>query len=72
VAAGVPEQELKTALKDGRAIDERYHMRKNGTRFWGSGLVFPLYDDQHKHRGYTKIMRNLRERKQAQEQKVPE
>ncbi|QEC77137.1 PAS domain-containing protein [Mucilaginibacter ginsenosidivorax] len=72
VAAGVPEQELKTALKEGRAIDERYHMRKDGTRFWGSGLVFPLHDDQHRHRGYTKIMRNLREREQAQEQKVPE
>ncbi len=67
VAAGVPELELKTSLKDGRAIDERYHMRKDGTRFWGSGLVFPLYDEQHRHRGYTKIMRNLREQKEAVE-----
>lgn len=67
VAAGVPEMELGTSLKDGRAIDERYHMRKDGTRFWGSGLVFPLYDEQHKHRGFTKIMRNLREQQEAEQ-----
>ncbi|HEY9197411.1 MAG TPA: PAS domain S-box protein [Mucilaginibacter sp.] len=66
IAAGIPEMELKTALTEGRAIDERYHVRKDGSRFWGSGLVFPLYDDQHTHRGYTKIMRNLREREQAE------
>jgi PAS domain S-box-containing protein len=69
VAAGIPAQELKTALKDGRAIDERYHLRKDGSRFWGSGLVFPLYDDQQQHRGYTKIMRNLRERQKAENDK---
>jgi hypothetical protein len=48
------------------AIDERYHMRKDKTRFWGSGLVFPLYDEEENHRGYTKIMRNLREQQEAE------
>jgi PAS domain S-box-containing protein len=67
IAKGVPEMELSNALKNGRAIDERYHMRKDGTRFWGSGLVFPLYDEEKKHRGFTKIMRNLREQEQAKE-----
>lgn len=70
-AAGVPEHELKTSLKNGRAIDERYHVRKDTSRFWGSGLVFPLYDDKHQHRGYTKIMRNLNERKQAEKNRKP-
>ncbi|MBK0377974.1 PAS domain-containing protein [Mucilaginibacter segetis] len=69
IAAGEPERELKESLDDGRAVDERYHMRKDGTRFWGSGLVFPLYDDNHEHRGYTKIMRNLRERKEAEKER---
>ncbi|RYY36566.1 MAG: PAS domain S-box protein [Sphingobacteriaceae bacterium] len=64
---GVPEMELSNALHDGRAIDERYHMRKDGSRFWGSGLVFPLYDESHKHRGFTKIMRNLREEENARQ-----
>ncbi|MBB5396746.1 PAS domain S-box protein [Mucilaginibacter sp. AK015] len=65
VAKGAPAHELGTALNDGRAIDERYHVRKNGSRFWGSGLVFPLFDEEGHHRGFTKIMRNLREQEQA-------
>ena len=67
IAAGESEKELTTAINDGRAIDERYHVRKDRTRFWGSGLVFPLYDEEQQHRGFTKIMRNLRERKEAEQ-----
>lgn len=66
IAKGAPEIELATALRDGRAIDERFHMRKDKTRFWGSGLVFPLYDEEGHHRGFTKIMRNLREQREAE------
>jgi PAS domain S-box-containing protein len=66
IAIGEPEKELFGALENGRAVDERYHMRKDGSRFWGSGLVFPLYDEEQNHRGFTKIMRNLRERHEAE------
>ena len=65
IAKGAPGKELETALEESRAIDERYHVRKDGSTFWGSGLVFPLHDDDGNHRGYTKIMRNLREEKEA-------
>jgi PAS domain S-box-containing protein len=68
IAAGEPEKELYGALTNGRAIDERYHQRNDGSRFWGSGLVFPLYDEEHRHRGFTKIMRNLKERTNAVKQ----
>lgn len=68
IATGEPEKELANAITNGRAIDERYHVCKDGTRFWGSGLVFPLYDEEQHHRGFTKIMRNLSERKQAERQ----
>ena len=68
ISTGEPEKELANAITNGRAIDERYHVCKDGTRFWGSGLVFPLYDEEQHHRGFTKIMRNLSERKQAQQQ----
>ncbi|RCH54516.1 hypothetical protein DJ568_11880 [Mucilaginibacter hurinus] len=67
VVKKVPEIELERALKEGRSIDERFHVRKDGTRFWGSGLVFPLYDESGKHHGFTKIMRNLREEEDARE-----
>jgi PAS domain S-box-containing protein len=66
IAKGAPGIELDTALKEGRAIDERFHVRKDKTRFWGSGLVFPLHDEESHHRGFTKIMRNLKERVEAQ------
>jgi PAS domain S-box-containing protein len=61
------ELELDTALNEGRAVDERYHVRKDNSYFWGSGLVFPLYDDNGRHHGFTKVMRNLRERKEAEQ-----
>jgi PAS domain S-box-containing protein len=35
IALGVPEMELREALTTGRARDERWHVRKDGTRFWG-------------------------------------
>ena len=62
----VPNHELRGAIEKGRAIDERYHVRKDRSRFWGSGLVFPLHDEEGNHRGFTKIMRNLRERENAE------
>lgn len=71
IANGAPALEMTTALTDGRAIDERYHMRKDHSRFWGTGLMFPLYDDYGKHRGFTKIMRNMREQQEAETRGAP-
>jgi len=62
-AAGAPEKERQTALSDGRAEDERWHTRKDGSRFWGSGLVMPLPSEV----GFAKIMRDLTERHEANE-----
>ena len=42
--AGAPEREAEGALRDGRAVNERWHVRKDGSRFWGSGLAMPLRD----------------------------
>ena len=62
-AAGVPEQEMATALAEGRAEDERWHVREDGTRFWGSGLMMPLYDAPGAHRGFVKVMRDRSDQK---------
>jgi two-component system, chemotaxis family, CheB/CheR fusion protein len=43
-AAGVPQREAQQALTEGRAADERWHQRKNGTRFWGSGVMTVMRD----------------------------
>jgi len=44
--AGAPQREAAQALTEGRAADERWHRRKNGTRFWGSGVMMALVDNR--------------------------
>jgi PAS domain S-box-containing protein len=61
-------KELRNAKKNGSAVDERYHVRKDGSVFWASGKMFPLMDTGGTHIGFTKVMRNLDERKRAAEQ----
>jgi PAS domain S-box-containing protein len=63
-AKGEAEREIRTALANGRAEDERWHVRNDGTRFWGSGLVMPL---KHGTPGLLKIMRDETERRRADE-----
>jgi PAS domain S-box-containing protein len=62
-----PESELHTAETSRHAPDERWHMRKNGSRFWGSGTVYPLIDDQGESHGFVKVVRDFTERKQTLE-----
>ncbi|WP_298089545.1 PAS domain S-box protein [uncultured Sphingomonas sp.] len=52
------EHEMAGALKDGRAADERWHLRKGGERFWASGEMLPLFDDDDRHLGFVKILRD--------------
>ena len=61
-AAGAVEAELTKAIANGRAEDERWHARKDGSRFWGSGLMMPLKDKL----GFLKIMRDQTARRQAE------
>ncbi|MEW6020764.1 MAG: CheR family methyltransferase [Pseudomonadota bacterium] len=66
-AAGVPAEELRRAREDGRAEDERWHLRKDGSRFFCSGVTTPLRNgDMH---GYAKIARDVTAR-ERQEQAV--
>lgn len=58
-AAGLPEHELDTARKAGSAPDERWHLRKDGSRFWASGHTVVLRDEQGAVRGFAKVMRDL-------------
>ncbi len=64
---GEPKKELNTAAQKGLAINERWHVRRDKSRFWGSGRVYPLYDPEKKLRGFTKIMRDLTNRKKSEE-----
>ena len=57
-AAGRPEAEMRQARDEGRAADERWHVRKDGSRFWASGELMPLLDEVGDHCGFTKIARD--------------
>jgi PAS domain S-box-containing protein len=67
-AAHAPEQESAEALLHGRADDERWHLKKNGDRFFASGVMTVLRDPDDRHLGFVKINRDLTERKLAEEQ----
>jgi PAS domain S-box-containing protein len=58
-------EERRTALAQGRAEDERWQQRKDGSRFWASGLMMPLAD---RVQGFVKILRDRTEQHRAEEQ----
>lgn len=60
-AANAPQGEASTALADGRAPDERFHLDKKGTRFYVSGVMTPLKDKDGKLQGFVKIARDMTE-----------
>ncbi|MCW3054267.1 MAG: hypothetical protein JWN14_3437 [Chthonomonadales bacterium] len=64
---GVPEEEMRGARENGRAEDDRWHVRKDGSRFWASGIMTPLLDESGALLGYAKVMRDLSARRQAEE-----
>jgi two-component system CheB/CheR fusion protein len=62
-AAGVPAEELKTAQEQGRASDERFHVRRDGSRFYCSGSTIKLGETL----GFAKIARDLSVQQQAKD-----
>ncbi|WP_317897972.1 PAS domain-containing sensor histidine kinase [Aurantibacillus circumpalustris] len=64
---GIPKSEIETALKDGRATDNRWHIAKDKSLFYAYGLVFPLIDAYGEVFGYVKILRDLTDRKRSED-----
>ncbi|WP_190753497.1 MULTISPECIES: hybrid sensor histidine kinase/response regulator [Cyanophyceae] len=63
---GKAERELQIASTQGRAENERWHLRKDSSRFWGSGLVMPLQDEAGNAQGFVKIMQDKTAQRQAE------
>ena len=57
-AGGVFLAELGRALDRGRAENERWHLRKDGSRFWASGVMLPLLDEEGRPDGFLNILRD--------------
>jgi PAS domain S-box-containing protein len=66
-AAGIPEQEMHSALTEDRGIDERWHLRKDGSRFWASGEMMALRDEDGGAIGFVKILRDRTEQRRSGE-----
>jgi PAS domain S-box-containing protein len=58
-AAGVPEKEMITAKETGRAADNRWHLRKDGSRFFVNGMMCPIYDQVQRLSGYVKVASDM-------------
>ncbi len=67
VAKGEPHKEMQQAIAEGRAPNERWQVRKDGTRFWASGVLTPMYDQQGRLRGFAKVMRDETEHRRTDE-----
>lgn len=64
----LPEQLLNEAYTTGRAMHEGWRVRKDGTEFWGSVVITALHDENKNIIGYSKVTRDLTERKLAEDQ----
>ena len=53
VRSGVPQKEMKEAVEAGRGSDDRWHVRKDGGRFWAGGMMTSLWNDDRKLRGFA-------------------
>jgi PAS domain S-box-containing protein len=65
--AGMPEAELKTALEKGRAEEEGWRVRKDGSAFWANVIISPIHDAQGSLRGFAKVTRDMSERRRLTE-----
>ncbi|MCG7360550.1 PAS domain S-box protein [Roseomonas sp. ACRSG] len=64
---GVPMLEVCRAAEEGRAKDERWHLRADETRFWAVGMMMLLLGSKGALRGFLKILRDHTARHQEEE-----
>jgi PAS domain S-box-containing protein len=66
--SGWPDRELEEAARVGRFEDEGWRLRKDGTRFWASVVITALRDRDATLLGFSKITRDLTERRRQEEE----
>ncbi len=70
IADGVPGREVEEAMATGRGQDDRWHVRKDGSRFWSSGVLTPLLDEAGSPRGLAKIMQDRTDWRHAEQARL--
>jgi PAS domain S-box-containing protein len=66
IEAGKPTRELRKALSSGRAEDEGWRIRKDGSRFWANVIITAVHDVEGRLRGFAKVTRDLTERRRTE------
>lgn len=68
VEAGLPETVLGTAAREGQWTGEGWHVRNDGSRFWGHVTVTALRDEEGRLRGFAKVTRDMTEQKRHEDE----
>lgn len=68
--SGLPQRLITEAANTGRATHEGWRVRKDGTTFWGYVVITALHDDDDNIIGFTKVTRDLTERKMAEDKQL--
>ena len=68
IQRGEPEADKQGVLENGRTKNERWYQRKDGSRFWGIGIMVALHDSEGRLIGFLKVLQDLTERKHLQEE----
>jgi two-component system CheB/CheR fusion protein len=67
-AEGFAEKDLNQALKTGRVLIERWHVRKDRSKFWATGILSLLKDEYGQPYGFVKVVRDNTDRKFAEDE----
>ena len=65
---GLAEKLIKEACEKGKSTYEGLRVRKDGSTFWGYTVITALHDDKNDIIGFSKVTRDLTERKMAEDQ----
>lgn len=68
--SGRCDRKLEVALREGRFEEEGWRIRKDGSRFWANVLITAIKDSTGQHLGFTKVTRDLTERRQLEEERL--
>jgi PAS domain S-box-containing protein len=67
IEAGIPQRQLSMATANGRYEDEGWRIRKGGARIWADVVITALRDSQGQLVGFGKVLRDLSERRRAEQ-----
>jgi PAS domain S-box-containing protein len=64
-----PRRNLAAALRAGSYSEEGWRERKDGSRFWASVTISPVYDDEGRHVGFAKVTRDRTEQRKHEDER---